>query len=172
MQDVYAEKLIKEYEIFINQKASSISLFYQSLMSYDDEVDSDRVHEYRQKMRSICYFVIIIRSDMIKVASKLAKFLTNFAPYHLIAVDYCIRYMHSTRHLVIKFDVSKSEDLIVQTNQIDLNSNSVNQINKMINQINSNKQVFETSIDAFFANEEGRRSDEDYTFKLFDDLID
>jgi hypothetical protein len=42
----------------------------------------------------------------------------------------------------------------------------------MINQINSNKQVFETSIDAFFANEEGRRSDEDYTFKLFDDLID
>jgi hypothetical protein len=45
-------------------------------------------------------------------------------------------------------------------------------INQMINQINSNKQMFETSVDASFANEEERRSDEDYTFKLFDDLID
>ncbi len=32
--------------------------------------------------------------------------------------------------------------------------------------------MFETSVDASFANEEERRSDEDYTFKLFDDLID
>jgi hypothetical protein len=32
--------------------------------------------------------------------------------------------------------------------------------------------MFETSIDASFANEEKRCSDENYTFKLFDDLID
>jgi hypothetical protein len=29
-----------------------------------------------------------------------------------------------------------------------------------------------TSVDAFFANKKNRRSDEDYIFKLFDDLID
>ncbi len=72
--------------------------------------------------------------------------------------------MHSIRHLVIKFDVSKSEKLIIQ---IDINSNAINQIDLI-----SNKHVFETSVDASFANEEERRSDKDYTFKLFDDLID
>jgi hypothetical protein len=76
--------------------------------------------------------------------------------------DHCIRYLHVTRHLTIKFDVFKNEKLIIQT---DFNSNS-------INQIDSNKQIFETSVDASFANEEERRSDEDYIFKLFDDLID
>jgi hypothetical protein len=60
--------------------------------------------------------------------------------------------MHSTRYLAIKFDVSESEELIIQ--------------------IDSNKHVFETSVDASFANEEERRSDEDYIFKLFDKLID
>ncbi len=77
-------------------------------------------------------------------------------------VDHCIRYMHATRHLAIKFDVSKDEKFIIQ---IDSNPNS-------INQIDSNKQMFETSVDASFANEKSRRSDEDYIFKLFDDLID
>jgi hypothetical protein len=70
-------------------------------------------------------------------------------------VDHCIRYLHVIRHLTIKFDVSRSEELIIQ-----------------INQINSNKHVFETSVDASFANEKERRLDENYIFKLFDDLID
>jgi nucleoside diphosphate kinase len=163
VQDAYAEKLIKEYEIFINQKIF-ISLSYQSLISYENEIDSDRVHVYRQKVRSICYLVIIIRSNMIKVAFKLAEFLINLDFYHLIAIDHCIRYMHSIRHLVIKFDVSKDEELIIQ---IDINSNAINQIDFI-----SNKHVFETSMNAFFANEQDRRSGERYTFKLFDDLID
>jgi hypothetical protein len=161
VQDVYAEKLIKKYAISINQK-TSISLSYQSLISYMKEVDSDRIHVYRQKMKSICYLAIIIRSDIVKTTSKLAEFLINSDFYHLMIADHCIRYLHVIRHLTIKFDVSKSEKLIIQ---IDFNPNS-------INQINSNKQIFETSVDAFFANEEERRSDENYTFKLFDDLID
>jgi hypothetical protein len=154
VQDAYAEKLIKEYAISINQK-TFISLSYQSLISFEENVDSDRVHIYRQKVKSICYPAIIIRSDIVKTTSKLAEFLINSGPYHLMTADHCIRYLYVTRHLAIKFDVSGSEELIIQTNQI-----------------NSNKQIFETSVDASFANEEERRSDENYTFKLFDDLID
>jgi predicted GNAT superfamily acetyltransferase len=166
VQDAYAEKLIKKYEISINQKTSSISLSYQSLISYESEIDSDRVHEYKQKMKSICYLVIIIRSDMIKVVFKLAEFLINFDLYHLIAMNHCIRYMHSIRYLTIKFDVVEEEELIIQidiNSNLNINSNAINQINK---------QVFETSVNASFANEQDRRSDEKYTFKLFDDLID
>jgi hypothetical protein len=98
---------------------------------------------------------------MTKVAFKLTEFLINFDSYHLMIADHCIKYMHAIRHLTIKFDISRDEELIIQ---IDFNSNS-------INQIDLNKQIFETSIDASFANEEERRSDESYTFKLFDDLI-
>jgi hypothetical protein len=159
VQDVYAEKLVKEYSISINQKIFT-SLSYQSLISYTEEVDSDRVHVYRQKVGSICYSAIITRSDIVKAASKLAEFLINSGPYHLMVADHCIRYLHVTRHLAIKFDVSGGGELIIQVN-------SVNQI-----KFNSNKQVFETSVDASFVNEEGRRSGEDYIFKLFDGLID
>jgi hypothetical protein len=149
VQDAYVEKLIKKYEISINQKTSSISLSYQSLIIHKNEIDSDRIHVYKQKVKSIYYFVIIIRSDMIKVAFKLAKLLINFDLYHLIATDHCIRYMYSIRYLTIKFDVVEKEELIIQ---IDINSNR-NINSNAINQIDfiSNKHVFETSVDASFA---------------------
>jgi hypothetical protein len=66
--------------------------------------------------------------------------------------DHCIRYLHVTRHLTIKFDISKSKKLVIQ--------------------IDSNKHVFKTSVDALFTNKDDRRSDKEYTFKLFKDLID
>jgi hypothetical protein len=112
MQNAYVEKLIKKYEISTNQKIST-SLSFQSLTQYEKDVDSDRVHVYRQKVKSICYFAIIIRSNIAKVASKLIEFLTNSDLYHMIVVDHCIKYLHAIRHLSIKFDASKSENLIV-----------------------------------------------------------
>jgi hypothetical protein len=35
-----------------------------------------------------------------------------------------------------------------------------------------NKQIFEKTIDAFFANDLDRKNAEEYIFKLFDDIID
>jgi hypothetical protein len=169
VQDAYAEKLIKKYEISINQKIST-SFSFQSLTQYERNVDPDRVHAYRQKVRSICYPVIITKSDMIKAAFKLAEFLTNLDLYHLIAIDHCIRYMHSIRYLIIKFDVVEREELIIQTDinpNLSINSNAINQTDFI-----SNKHVFEASVDASFANKKSRRSDKDYTFKLFEELID
>ncbi len=71
----------------------------------------------------------------------------------MIAVNHCIKYLYKTKHLEIKLDVSKNEELTSQQN-------------------NADKHVFETLVDASFVNEEDRRSIENYTFKLFDDLID
>jgi hypothetical protein len=158
VQDAYMKKLIKDYEMsLINQKIST-PLSYQSLTSYEREIDQSRIHLYRQKVDSVCYPAIIIRSDIAKIASKLAEFLTNLDPYHLIVVDHCIRYMHATRYLTLKFDTSESEKLIVQASKHEMKS--------------SNKHVFETLVYASYANEKDRRSDESYTFKLFDELID
>jgi hypothetical protein len=66
-------------------------------------------------------------------------------------VNHRIRYLYEAKHLEIKFDVLKNEKL---TNNV------------------KNKLVFETSVDTSFANKKDRRSIKNYTFKLFNDLID
>jgi hypothetical protein len=152
VQDIYIDKLVKDYKIDTNSKASSISLSIEDIESFDEDVDPNRMHEYRKKVRSVCYLAVISRSDIVKAVSKLAEHLVNSRPDHLTAVNYLIRYLYETKHLTIKFNVSKNEDL------------TANQANE--------KHVFEATADAAFANEKERKSVEDYIFKLFDDLID
>jgi formate dehydrogenase maturation protein FdhE len=41
-----------------------------------------------------------------------------------------------------------------------------------MNKENNDKQIFEETIDAFFANDLDRKSSEKYIFKLFDVMID
>jgi hypothetical protein len=60
IQNFYMNKLIKNYVINIEYKATTL-LSYQSLMLYIDEMNQKRVHVYRQKVKSICYSVIITR---------------------------------------------------------------------------------------------------------------
>jgi hypothetical protein len=118
-------------------------LSIEDIESFDENVDLNRMHEYRKKMRSVCYSAVISRSDIVKVVSKSTEHLINFESTHLIAVNYLIKYLYETKHLTIKFNVSKNE-----------------------------KQVFEAIADATFANEKERKSTEEYIFKLFKELID
>jgi hypothetical protein len=53
IQNFYMNKLIKNYVINIEYKTTTF-LSYQSLMSYIDEMNQEKVHVYRQKMKSIC----------------------------------------------------------------------------------------------------------------------
>ncbi len=147
MQDTYIDKLMKNYKINTNCKTSSTSLSIADIESFDEDVDFNRMHEYRKKMRSVCYSAVISRSDIVKVVSKLTEHLINSESTHLTAVNHLIRYLYETKHLTIKFDVSKSEELIA-------------------------KNVFEATANAAFANEKERKSIEDYIFKLFEELID
>jgi hypothetical protein len=76
IQNFYINKLIKDYVINIEYKATTF-LSYQSLMSYIDDVNQERIHIYRQKVKSICYFVIIIRSNIIKIAFEFTRHFIN-----------------------------------------------------------------------------------------------
>jgi hypothetical protein len=165
MQDTYIDKLVKNYAINTNCKASSTSLSvkFDDIKSFDEDVDQSRMHEYRKKMRSVCYSAVISRSDIAKAASKLAEHLTNPEPAHLDAVNHLIRYLYETKHLAIRYDASKNEELTANK----ANEKHVFEANKA-----NKKQVFEAIADATFANEKERKSAEEYTFKLFDDLID
>ncbi len=103
-------------------------------------------------MRSLCYSVTIIRSNIAKTAFKLEEFLINLELEHLHAVNHYIQYLHNIKFLIIRYVFLESEELTVF--------------------IDKDKHVFEVAVDASFANEKDRKSAKDYAFKLFDELID
>jgi hypothetical protein len=106
-------KLIKNYVINIKYKATTL-LSYESLMSYIDEMNQEKVHVYRQKMKSICYFVIQTRSNIIKIASELTRHFINFDSKHLKVADHCIKYLHVIKFLIIRYSNSEDEKLSVR----------------------------------------------------------
>ncbi len=175
IQNFYMNKLIKNYVINIEYKMTTF-LFYQSLMSYIDDVNQERIHIYRQKIKSICYSVIITRSNITKTAFELTRHFINFDLKYLKAADHCIKYLHVIKFLIIRYSNSKSEKLSnqISSSNKEMSSTSNSKLNKKTssNNENNDKQIFEKTIDAFFANDFDRKNAEEYIFKLFDDKID
>jgi acetyl-CoA carboxylase alpha subunit len=99
----------------------------------------------------------------------------------LKAANHCIKYLHVIKFLIIRYSNSENEEL---NNQIsssnkkksnkEMSSTSNSKLNKKTSSIkeNNDKQIFENTADAFFANDLDRRNAEKYIFKLFDDMID
>ncbi len=150
-------------------------------MSYIDEMNQERVHVYRQKVKSICYSAIIIRSNIIKTAFELTRHFINFDSKHSKTADYCIKYLHVIKFLIIRYSNSEDEKFNNQISSSNkkksnkkMSSTSNSKLNKKTssNKENNDKQIFERTIDAFFANDLDRRNAEEYIFKLFDDMID
>jgi hypothetical protein len=180
IQNFYTNKLIKSYVINIEYKVTTF-LSYQSLMLFIDKMNQERVHVYRQKVESICYFVIITRSNIIKIVFELTRHFINFDSNHLKTTNHCIKYLHVIKFLIIRCSNSENEEL---NNQIsssnkkksnkEMSSTSNSKLNKKTssNKENNHKQIFERTVDAFFANDLDRRNAQEYIFKLFDDMID
>jgi hypothetical protein len=168
-------KLIKNYVINIEYKTTTL-LFYQSLMSYIDDVNKKKIHIYRQKIKSICYFVIISRSNIIKAAFELTRHFINFDSKHLKTTDHCIKYLHVIKFLIIRYLNSKNEELNnqISSSNKEMSSTSNSKLNKKtsLNNENNDKQIFENTANVFFANDLDRKNAEEYIFKLFDDMID
>ncbi len=145
-------------------------------MTYIDDVNQKRIHIYRQKVKSICYFVIITRSNIIKIAFELARHFTNFDSKDLKTADHCIKYLHVIIFLIIRYSNSEDEEFNnqISSSNKEMSSTSNSKLNKKTssNKENNDKQIFERTVDAFFANDLDRKSAKKYIFKLFDDIID
>jgi hypothetical protein len=139
-------------------------------------MNQKRIHIYRQKMRLICYFVIITRSNITKTAFELTRYLTNFDSKHLKAADHCIKYLHEIKFLAIRYSNSENEKLNnqISSSNKEMSSTSNSKLNKKTssNKENNDKQIFEKTTNASFANDLDRKNAEEYIFKLFDDMID
>jgi hypothetical protein len=127
-------------------------------------------------VKSICYFVIITRSNIIKIAFELTQHFINFNSKHLKAADHCIKYLHVIKFLIIRYSNSENEELSnqISSSNKEMSSTSNSKLNRKTssNKENNDKQIFKRTVDAFFANDLDRKSAEKYIFKLFDDMID
>ena len=152
MQNVYINKLIKEYEIIAKKKIAIPFSYDQELISYENEVDPVLMNSYKKKIESICYSAIMIKSDIAKTIFKLIEHLKSSEPDHIKTTNHCLRYLNATKHLKIRYFVEKRFNLTVRTSK--------------------KEKILKATADASYAIESDRRSDENYIFKLFDGLID
>jgi hypothetical protein len=83
-------------------------------MSYIDKMNQERVHVFRQKMKSICYSVIIIRSNIIKIVFKLTRHLINSDSKHLKAANHCINHLYVIKYLIIRYSTQKMKSWAVR----------------------------------------------------------
>jgi hypothetical protein len=159
-------------------------------MSHTKEVNDEKIRIYRQKVRSLCYLAIITRSNIAKTVFELTRYLTNLSSNHVKAANHCIRYLHTTKYLAIRYSNSENEKLSNQISSSNkettlslsnkemksshskLNRFSHSKLNKITSLNKKSKQIFEKTANAFFANDLDRKSAENYIFKLFDDMID
>jgi hypothetical protein len=132
-------------------------------------------------MKSICYFVIITRLNIIKITFELTRHFINFDSKYLKTANHCIKYLHVIKFLIIRYLNSKNEKLSNQISSSNkkksnkkMSSTSNSKLNKKTssNKENNDKQISKKTINVFFANDFDRKNVEKYIFKLFDDMID
>ena len=145
MNDSYIDKIAKKYEIVTNLNTAkklfetSLSVSF-TLQLYEGQLDYDRLHEFRRKMRFICYSIMMTRFDITKAALKLIEFFINSSPDHLKAANHYLLYLVITKFLKINFSANKDEELIIKTALMTIFHSSINE-----------KHVFKAIIDAAFA---------------------
>ena len=171
MSDSYIDKIAKEYEIATSlntiKKLSKTSLSVLFILQqYDGELDYDRLHEFRRKMKFICYSTVMTRLDIAKAALKLIEFFINSSSDYLKAINHCLLYLVTTKFLEIDFSADEDEEFTIKTASITTISNI------SVSSTSQKKHVFEAIVNIAFADNSDRRSFEEYTFKLFDEMID
>jgi hypothetical protein len=125
--------------------------------------------------------IIIIRINIIKIAFKLIKYFINFNSKYLKIINHDIKYLYVIKFLIIRYLNSKKKKLNKQisssnkkksSKKMSLTSNSKLNKKMSLNKKNNDKQIFEKTINDFFANDFNRKNVNKYIFKLFNNMID
>ena len=145
-QNFYINKLISKFHVNISFKTSEASLSsFEEFKKNSKQATAEQILSYQQRIDSINFSAITIKSDTAQATSKLSEFLINSFQKHLDAADRVLRYLTHTKEYSIIFD-SETE---------------------------SSKTIFLESSDASYADDLlTRRSFQKYCFRLFNEMID
>jgi hypothetical protein len=90
-------------------------------------------------MKLICYFVIIIWSNITKIVSELTRYLINLDLKNLKIANHCIKYLYAIKFLTIRYSNLKDEEL---SNQISSSNKEISSTSnlKLKKKTSSNKE--------------------------------
>ena len=146
-QNSYIEKFLAKFNIFINvnKRDPGAPLSEETLIKNTDQVTSQQIHAYQQKIDSINYAATITRSNVVLTVFKLSEFLTNSFKFHHVETDRVLIYLSYSKDLDIVFDVK----------------------------IDNSQSIFFVSFDVFYADDsETRYNSQDYDFMLYNGMVD
>ena len=126
-------------------KKSSDSYLMKDYIKNTKTIIKQKIYAYQQRVKSINYATVIIRSDVIYIVFKLSEFLINSSKKHFHAADRVFFYLITIKFFSIRFNA----------------------------RISDSQSIFFASSDASYADDfQIRYNFQNYEFKLFVDLID
>lgn len=68
-----------------------------------EEIDQQRIYVYQQRIKSLNFAAVVIRSNIVFAIFKLIQFLIRFSSENLTATDRVIIYLYESRNLTIEY---------------------------------------------------------------------
>lgn len=92
-----------KFNIFTNKKAPG-SLFKENHHKIFKTATKQKIFAYQQRIKSINYAVVIIKSNIVYVCLKLSEFFINLFQAYIATANQMIFYLNYTKHFLITFD--------------------------------------------------------------------
>ena len=142
-QNSYIEKIAAKFNI---ENSKNIAVLLTEVFRNSDNeifVIDQTIYEYQQRVESLNFAAVIIKSDIALITFRLFQFLKNFSRIHITAINRVIFYLQCIKHLIIEY----SENSIFN--------------------------IFICVSDLIFENDEIiRKNFDEFLFQLYEDVID
>lgn len=113
--DVYIEKMTARFGLINTKATPAIPIPAVDLQRAPEGFQADRhsIKRFQEKVGSLLYAAVMVRSDISRAVAELSKHLLNPTALHHDAADQCIRYLYGTRYLAIMYDGYHSGEILV-----------------------------------------------------------
>ena len=93
----------------------------------DDEiiVIDQTIYEYQQRVESLNFVAMIIKSDIVLIAFRLFQFLKNFSKIHITAINRMIFYFQCIKHLIIEYSKNSIFNIFICVNDSIFKNNEI-----------------------------------------------
>ena len=113
VHDEYLDKLAKKFDLGSTTLSPATPLPSEELVKFTGEASKANVKRYQERVGSVLYTAIMLRSDVSFAASKLSHFLTNPNEAYFEGVNRVILYLYKTRYQAIQYGAHPGAELMI-----------------------------------------------------------
>ena len=103
-QNFYINKFIFKFYVETIYKTFNAFLSIKEFEKIFRQAFAEHIFAYQQRIKSINFAVVPIKSDIAQTIFKLSEFFINFSEHYLFAIDKLFRYLIHTKDFFIVFD--------------------------------------------------------------------